>query len=261
MFGGGKKNTDDADIETGKSRDVSNNSLPSTAESSVDDEGYEVGQDVYALIFVSPVCSFSFLYAWMVILLKYSLFLFLGIDMYQRNVDDQQNGFLTEKSWLIRATQFLLLPIAIALQEDLIYVYTRIANIKYGHHVKEVAKDATKAKFTLSFVLRLLDGLFSLTINFVLIMTTDEVLALFLNFAALHFLQGIDDIFFQLGAEGFVGDGMEDRCKVVQDITMARRAGDPFTNSLDTILFVLTYLAMLAVWIYVFIHEEAATGS
>jgi hypothetical protein len=50
------------------------------------------------------------------------------------------------------------------------------------------------------------DGLYSLIINFVLLLITDEVLSIFLNFAALGFLQSIDDVAFHLAAHGmFIG--------------------------------------------------------
>eukprot|EP00526_Cylindrotheca_closterium_P026038 CAMPEP_0113631402 /NCGR_PEP_ID=MMETSP0017_2-20120614/16318_1 /TAXON_ID=2856 /ORGANISM="Cylindrotheca closterium" /LENGTH=60 /DNA_ID=CAMNT_0000541909 /DNA_START=614 /DNA_END=793 /DNA_ORIENTATION=+ /assembly_acc=CAM_ASM_000147 len=60
-------------------------------------------------------------------------------------------------------------------------------------------------------------------------MTTETVLGIFLNFAALHFLQGIDDVAFQMAHEGFLGDRMEDRCQEVTKTSMQRRVGDAFT--------------------------------
>eukprot|EP00980_Cylindrotheca_fusiformis_P004272 scaffold918_cov126-Cylindrotheca_fusiformis.AAC.51 len=226
----------------------------SFSDSDYAEDTYEVGQDVYGLVFASPVNSFAFAFASTVILVKFSLFSFLAVDLYRQNQDG--DAFFAPKDSLIRATEFLLLPIAIALQEDLIYVFTRVANIKYNRELMKTNPSATKFKFALSFVLRLMDGLASLTINFVLIMITETVLGIFLNFAALHFLQGIDDIAFQMAHEGFLGDGMESCCRVVEKITMKRRVGDIFTNALDSFLFLLTYGSMLAVWIYVFVFEE-----
>ncbi|CAJ1963695.1 unnamed protein product [Cylindrotheca closterium] len=228
--------------------------LSKSADTLLAEDRYEVGQDVYGLIFVSPVTSPSFIFAFIVVGVKFSLFGFLILDLY--NKATEVNALFSKKGTLIRATQFLLLPIAIALQEDLIYVYTRIANIKYSSEILEETPSATKSKFALSFLLRLMDGIASLTINFILILTTDEVLDLFLNFAALHFLQGIDDVAFQMAHEGFLGDRMEDRCRVVEETTMSRRIGDSFTNALDSILFMLTYACMIGVWTYVFIYEQ-----
>lgn len=129
-------------------------------------------------------------------MLKMTLFSFLALDLYQ-----QSGGEFDEKEPLIRATQFFLLPVAIAMQEDLIHVYTRIANIRYDKTILETSPAATEFKFALSFLLRFADGLYSLIINFVLLLITDEVLSLFLNFAALGFLQSIDDVAFHLAGK------------------------------------------------------------
>jgi hypothetical protein len=160
-------------------------------------EEFELGEDVYSLIFISPYCSPSFIFASYMVALKLTLFTFLAVDLYSKS-----NGGFDDKTALIRATQFFLIPVAIAMQQDLIHVYTRIANIRYDPAVMKTSPAATEFKFALSFVLRFIDGLYSLIINFVLLLITDEVLSSFLNFAALGFLQSIDDVAFHLAAQG-----------------------------------------------------------
>ncbi len=232
----------------------------STLEKSVDDDGadtpeeddrFELGEDVYSLIFFSPVQSWSFIFAFYMVLLKLALFTFLALDLYA-----QSEGQFDEKDPLIRAAQFFLIPVAIAMQTDLIYVYTRIANIRYDKTLLELSPAATELKFALSFLLRFVDGLYSLIINFVLLLITDRVLSSFLNFAALGFLQSIDDVAFHLAANGYFGDSLEENCKLVSKTSLPRRVGDVFTNSLDTILFLTTYGVMLSVFIYVIVYEK-----
>jgi hypothetical protein len=203
------------------------------------------------LVFISPIRTFPFIFAASTFLLKVILYSFLGYDLY-----NQSGGSFDSKLPLIRATQFFLIPVAIAMQEDLIHVYTRIANIRYENNVQEACPAATEFKFALSFILRYLDGLYSLIINFVLLLITDEVLSLFLNFAALGFLQSIDDVAFHLAANGYVGDNMEDKCAIVKTVDLPKRVGDRFTNSLDSILFLTTYAVMLSIYIYVIITED-----
>lgn len=189
------------------------------------------------------------------IILKLALFTFLAMDL-QKNT----GGEFSQNDLLIRLTQFFLLPVAIAMQADLIYVYTRIANIRYDKKILEKSPYATEWKFALSFLLRFMDGLYSLIVTFVLLLVTDEVLSLFLNFAALQFLQNIDDIAFELASHGYLGDTMGDRCILVKQCSLPRRVGDRFTNSLDTILFLTTYSVMLAIYIYVIIVENTESG-
>lgn len=185
------------------------------------------------------------------VMLKLTLFTFLAIDLYE-----QSGGEFDNKDPLIRATQFFLIPVAIAMQEDLIYCYTRISNIRYDRAIMETSPSATEAKFALSFLLRFIDGLYSLLINFVLLLITNNVLSSFLNFAALGFLQKIDDVGFHLAANGYLGDNLEDICTLVTKSSLPRRVGDRFTNSLDSILFLTTFAVMLSIFIYMVIYEN-----
>lgn len=267
---------DAVDSESGNSKDhLDDEEVP---------EEFELGEDVYSLIFISPICSPSFVFASYMIALKLVLFTFLAVDLYSRS-----NGDFDDKTSLIRATQFFLLPVAIAMQSDLIHVYTRIANIRYDPSVMQVSPAATETKFALSFLLRFIDGLYSLIINFVLLLITDDVLSTFLNFAALGFLQSIDDVAFHLAAEGsckgqdgdamqmnfppinypshsstylhrflrtgFLGDRMERNCQIVKSTSLPRRVGDCLTNALDSVLFMTTYLVMLTIYVYVIVSE------
>ena len=134
-----------------------------------DNEEQPLGEDVYSLIFVAPVRGRTFLFALFVICLKMALMLLLATDLYFKG----QGLFTNEKTLIIRATQFLLIPVAIAMQEDLCTVFTRIANLRYNENVLEVSPYATPTKFSLSFLLRFMDGLLSLIVNFVLILITE----------------------------------------------------------------------------------------
>jgi hypothetical protein len=203
------------------------------------------------LVFISPVCSSPFIFAAYVVLLKMILFSLLAYDLWQ-----QSGGQLDAQEPLIRATQFFLLPVAIAMQEDLIHAYTRIANIRYDESIMERSPAATYGKFVLSFFLLFLDGFYSLLVNFFLLLITDQVLSLFLNFAALAFLQSIDDVAFHLAAHGYVGDSMEDKCAIVKTVDLPKRVGDQITNSLNSILFLTTYSIMLTIFIYVIMTED-----
>ena len=185
------------------------------------------------------------------VFIKIVLYSLLALDLWS-----QSSGRFDEGNTLIRTTQFFLLPVAVALQEDLIHVYTRIANIRYDKRILQTSPAATEFKFALSFLLRFCDGLYSLIINFVLLLITDEVLALFLNFAALGFLQSIDDVAFHLAKHGYLGDRMEDNCVTVIESSLPRRVGDCFTNSLDTVLFVATYAVMVLIFAYVTILQN-----
>lgn len=208
---------------------------------------FSLREDIYSLIILSPVLSPSFFFAIYIYAMKMTFFTFLALGL----GSVPSNPALWTSDVLIRATQFFLIPVAIAMQEDLISVYQQIANVRYDKDVERISPPARYWKWLLSAALRMSDGLYSLAINFQVLMTTDQILSIFLNFAALQFLQSIDDVAFKLADQGFLGDRMEDKCVVVRRVRFPRLVDKGIVNSLDSILYVLTCLFLLAVYAYV----------
>jgi hypothetical protein len=145
-------------------------------------DSYPMAEDVYAFIVAAPVCSWSFLFASYVIGTKYIVYATLLSGISFADFDGAAKP--------ATAVKFFLIPVAIAMQSDLMAVYATLANARYCEDVLKTSKYATFNKFVLAYILRLCDGLASLSVNFGVMLTTDDVLGVFLNFAALHFLQG-----------------------------------------------------------------------
>lgn len=208
---------------------------------------YELSEDVYAFITASPFFSWSFSFACGVIFIKYFVYstLLIGIDM--EDLGGAEKAATTVK--------FFLIPVAVAMQEDLMAVYGGLANSRYDPQVQKISEGATRFKFGLAYLLRFIDGGFSLTVNFAVMLATNDILGVFLNFAALHFLQEIDDVFYSLVEKGFFGDGMEYQSTLCRQISWPRRKGSnklsELATSLDTVLFALTLLICYVIYFYV----------
>ena len=93
---------------------------------------------------------------------------------------------------------------------------------------------------------------------------TPHILDVFLNFAALHFLQDIDDVFYALVEKGFFGDDMEHMANICKQISWPRRTGTTelghFLSNLDSTLFSLTFLICVALYIvitYILVKSDA----
>ena len=226
-------------------------------------EHFELGESVYGLMFIAPYSSWHFAYAIVVYLLKMALFYFLGNQVLSRCKDDMESCISKQDEKEVYWARFCLTPVALAIQEDLIYVYTHLYKIKYDKTLveHEQTKAATLFKFFLSFFLRFTDGFVSLLINFALLLTTSDILAMFLNFAALEFLQGVDDLAFELGAFGYLGDKMDERCAVVKRTVLLKRTSHKWSDSLDTVLFLSTLVCMYVGWLCVYLREEKMSGS
>jgi len=220
-----------------------------------DDENVErLSEDVYAFIAASPVFSFAFFYALFVVGVKYFVYITLWLGIY----GDMDQLYRSPAK--VQAVKFLLIPVAVSMQEDLIHVYASAANLKYDKKVLEKHPYATKGKLILGMLLRAIDGLFSLSVNFfVMLQTHDSVRQVFLNFAALHFLQSIDDVFFTLNKNGFFGDAMELQSTKCTEVKYPRRVSSGIVKEFDSFLFNLTIFVMVVIY-FVYTAVSPPTG-
>ena len=151
------------------------------------------------------------------------------------------------------------------MQGDLMHAFFSLANLSYSSEVLKVSTSATKPKLIFSFLLRLIDGAFSLVVNFQLMLVTETTLSVFTNFAALYFLQDIDDVFYGLVELGFFGDGMEHWATVCKSVTLPRRTnadnkgcGSIRISHLDSLSFMGVFIILLIVYfLYIWqIHDK-----
>ena len=141
------------------------------------------------------------------------------------------------------------------MQGNLIHAVSYIARTKYNRNMTQIAPNATHFKYNLSLALELMDGILSLCVNTMVIMTTDQMLDIFLDFASLYFLQDIDRIGYELIEAGFFGRTMELWCHVINRIEIPRRNSDrgKIIDRVTTSLFfgtviVMLFLYSLVVW-------------
>lgn len=147
----------------------------------------EIPDDVYSMFFLSDYGGPAFWYGVYVTALKMALYTFLTVDAIDQPLPD-------DVEWKVLATQFLMLPIAVAIQEDLCSFFFTVSNVSYSNQIQSVFPGATSIKFYIANFFRGLDGFYSLLVNIVILLKANTVLGLFLNFAALQFLQTIDNM-------------------------------------------------------------------
>jgi len=201
-----------------------------------------LGENIYSLFIVSPTMSWPFLFCIGVYAIKVSILAIL--------LSDIDLGDLLEEEVKVTIVKFCLIPVAVAMQEDMMYSFYFYANVKYDPGVLEFSPVATKERFYFSYFLRTVDGILSLFSNYFIMLITPVTLDVFLNFAALQFLYAIDDIFFELVSQGFFGDVLEGYSIICKTISMKRRAGKDNSKVLgfiriswlDTILFIVSLL-------------------
>jgi hypothetical protein len=209
-----------------------------------------IHDDVYNMFFLSNMGGQAFFYCIYVFSLKLALYTFLALDA----VPNLHTARLKDGSEKVESTvlaaQCLMLPVAVAMQEDLIATYYLIANIKYCPTVRLISPAARKWKYSIANTMRGIDGMCSLFVNFVVLMTADEILPMFLNFAALQFLQTIDNIALQLAAAGYLTEQLEHVALTVKATKLPKKHSK-FFRALDSVLFLSTFLLLLVAWIVI----------
>jgi len=243
-------------------REIVNVYLEATA--FADKERLNLTEDIYSFILACSFDSFQFWVAIYFICVKYLCFIVVLVNLndtlkYQGEVDEL--GAL--------ATKFVMIPVSVAMQEDLITVYYNVANKKYDALTHKRNIHATETKWILCNLLRAIDGLLSMAVNFCVMLYGDGVMVIFSNFAALHFLQFIDDVIYELAEKGFFGHAMEQATIACKVITFTRRTttGNSFNNfviNLDTILLcasaILCFLIYLTVIVTFYKDTENRKG-
>jgi len=208
-----------------------------------DREYVSIPDDAYNLFFISDVCGPAFFFALYIFALKLALFSLLAIDAIV-------NGDETSRNGLVVAAQFLLLPVAVGMQDDLTSTFNLIANVKYCPSIMKRHPGATPWKYRTANACRCIDGTFSLLVNFVVMINASSVQGLFLNFAALHFLQSVDNIALDLAAQGFLGDRLEEKAKDVQELHLPKRREGHWKRAMDSVLFLATASSLFGIWVW-----------
>lgn len=202
-----------------------------------------INDDVYNMFFLSKFLGQAFFYAVYVFALKMTLFTLLIIDAINAPMPDTVNT-------KVAMAQFLMLPVAVALQSDLIATFYLICNISYDPILKPDNPNANVIKFYVANICRGIDGVFSLLVNFIILMKAETVLSLFLNFAALQFLQNIDDLALEMAAKGYLTNRLEEVALRVQNAKLPRKE-HKILNAMDTVLFLSTFCGLFVAWAYV----------
>jgi len=207
---------------------------------------YTLPADVYSILFVSKVKGQGFYYALYTFFLKIAMYGFLIADLWDNPFPDNE-----EAGRLVRTAQLFLLPTAVVIQEDLMASFFLSANVMYSDAVLEKTPGALKWKWEMSKFLRFVDGMVSLAVNILVLFQATDILGIFLNFAALQFIQSIDNLAHFLATDGYLNKRMQTIAILATDTKMPRVLAED--TYMDTVFFVATTLMTILGWIALFV--------
>lgn len=224
---------------------------------------YALHKDTYNMFLMSQNWSAPFFYSFVTFLNKLVLF---GIVLYWIY---RPGGFRDEqKEWMntnggnlaiVQATQFMLIPVAIGITEELLITMTVLSTTGWHKDFLKVHPQATRLKWWIANSARGLDGLTWLLIITSLMLYATDVLNMFLNFAALQFLQCIDNVAYQLASEGYLSSTFEKVTNDVEDAKM-KTVRNSRRDYVDSVILGLVFSLMVNAWAVVNFRDNGNYG-
>ena len=174
----------------------------------------DLSENVFSILFICKVRSHVMIYSLAVVLFQFSI-MAIVIEGGIRNHDIMPINVGVE----VRISQILAIPLMIATQDDLIHGVACIYD-GYDPKIKHIAPYATKLKFVLVYCLQVTVGVLYLCSIMTLIIKSETVIGLFLNFAALSFISFIDDVFFLVASHFMITDELAIVTRQLKDATI-----------------------------------------
>lgn len=227
-------------------------------------ELFEVEEDVYTMIFASPVKSVTFWYAIFIIAIQLSILILATINLLREGHRD--NIFSVPPYTPIEVTfaQAVAIFVTILVARD-VTSSLDVFTVSYDDEVSRKFPAASYKKWVLSHTLRLVEGLVGVLVAFIFIVQSTDVLGLFLDFLVVQFVSEIDDIGFFLADRGYLPfasiQAMTKKMKTIQfqfkgsQEGSSRRAvacGDYMRKG----LFGLSVIGLYAAWITMKVRQN-----
>jgi hypothetical protein len=223
-------------------------------------EYHPIAQDLHNMFFLSPNWSVPFLFAALTVLVKFIMFAIVLYWIYRpggfredhiKEENDAREAaapVYLMNAYIVMAMQLLLIPVAIGIDEELMLTMNVVSDMEWA--ACATRPHASQLKYWLSNAARALDGLAWLFINGSMMFHAHDVLAMLLNFAALQFLQSVDNIAFEMAKGGYLSKGIE---AAALDVTKTKLPSVDCTHRerFRHLLLVLVFLLMILFWVLI----------
>ena len=238
---------------------------PDTALDNLDN----IHADTFNFLFICSTFGHSFNFALLIFLLQFSAIalnlydlVYLG-NTYSLNVPCRVN-------WQVSVSQVICLAITVLISmEDAVWSFINLVDrpkcfiLLVEKEGREL--DVSHWKWITSNLLRLIYFVLSLVVMFILILQSENVLNLYFNFAALTFINELDETAFLLAESGFLFKKAEVSAKKIKQIKVSR---EDSTNSTTLprwchlvhwhrFLLPISFVALFFGWLQFFLQQRS----
>ena len=165
------------------------------------EEGLELEQDVYSMMFVSGI-GMAFFFALFVIMMQLFIVTLFYWDLLKDGDSGNKLNVPVYVNTQVRIAQFMALPLTIMSHEDCTTALYQLA-VKYDPKILLTYPYATRGSWITSVALRFLVGFLLIYISFIEVMQATRITELFLNLEAIIFVGALDNFGFWLAEKGF----------------------------------------------------------
>lgn len=218
----------------------------------------ELPDDTFSFLIYTNVNSLPFSLGVLVFLFQVGIYVVLFNNIYDRGDKKNPFGFPYNVPVPVRISEVLAIFISIITQDDVrkaICLYRGGYDDQTEGGLSKVFEGATLFKWWFSIVLRASEGMLGLIITFLLIMRSDSVLDLLLNFSAIEFVTNIDDLVFNLAREKLLGHTVKNAAKKVEEKSYyvnQRYANPENARKVSIVYFFVLFVAFFAGWGVIF---------
>ena len=158
--------------------------------------------------------------------------------------------FPTTVDNFVKVTQFFMLPITVLVTDSGVLTALFIcAHLKWSPEIEDQNQLATKKRYICANIVRFIDAVLYQVIIFFVLLQATEVLAVFLNFAALRFFMEIHTVAFEVARNGFLSVSLHKTAAEVRRIQIKATTFDS-TQRTARIFFVVSLSGMCIGWLY-----------
>ena len=187
---------------------------------------YTLSNDCYNMMFLMSARSTPFWYASMVLSFKIIILIIIPYSLCQQDPappgynDENNNSFNVplEVGPIVIASQLTAILLTILFTSSALTDMFSLLTVGYTAELGAMFPGASAFKFWFTLILRFLTGMASIGDNFLFIVQSDRALDVFLNFAAILFIQELDGVGYESAHHGFFGSTLRKAAMLMQDV-------------------------------------------
>lgn len=227
----------------------------------------ELHEDTYSFILVAPLCGYSFNLGFLVFLIQEVVFFLLLWSLTDVGVDAKKSQFIPEDASNVfgipvnvdpevRILQFVAVAFTVITQTDVIKGLD-LMRLVSNSSFREAFPHIKTWRVVLCICCLLLEGTVGVIVSFMLIVTSDNVVDLLLNFTAMAFVSELDEAIFFVTQHGFFGVTCELDAAAVKEITY--KVHQKAHRMREIIGLIVLFLGLVSGWAAVVHNQNQGT--